>query len=172
MKVCGFFGPSGAGKTTLIEGVIAELRAAGQRVSYVKHAHHGFEIDVPGKDSHRARSAGAFEVLVASPTRLAKVTEFGGVARFTVHQLLDELVDCDWALVEGFKDADIHRVEVLKPGADWAPVYPEDPFVVALVAPGRETLPEPTLREVFAPGDAAAVARYLLDHGERFERRI
>lgn len=171
MKACGFFGASGAGKTTLIEALIRELASRGLRVSYVKHASGGFDIDEPGKDSHRGRAAGAFETLVAAPTRLAKVREFGGEISFTVHQLLDELVECDWALVEGFHGADLMRIEVLRPGLEWTPVYPDDPFVVALVAPSREALPEPTLREVFAPGDAAALADHLVAHGDRFERR-
>lgn len=171
MKACGFFGASGAGKTTLIEALIRELASRGLRVSYVKHASCGFDIDVPGKDSHRGRAAGAFETLAAGPTRLAKVREFGGEVSFTVHQLLDELVECDWALVEGFHAADLMRIEVLRPGLAWTPVYPEDPFVAAIVAPSREALPEPTLREVFAPDAVAALADHLLAHGDRFERR-
>jgi molybdopterin-guanine dinucleotide biosynthesis protein B len=170
MKACGFFGASGAGKTTLIEALIPELRARGLRVGYVKHAHHGFEIDVPGKDSFRGRAAGAFETVIAGPGRVAKVTEFDPAVGFTVHQLLDELVACDWALVEGFGAADLMRIEVIRPGLAWTPVYPDDPFVAAIVAPSRESLPEPTLREVFAPGAASALADYLLAHGERFER--
>ena len=167
MKVCGFSGPSGAGKTTLMEGVIHNLKAAGQRVSVVKHAHKGFDIDTPGKDSWRHRQAGAFEVVVASSHRLAKVREFEAEAEFTVHQLLAELVVCDWALVEGFKHADLLRVEVLQPGKPAA--YPSDPYVVAVVCDDASQLPEPTARPVFTRADAAGLARYLQEQAERFE---
>src|SRR5262245_21299797 len=76
MKVIGFSGWSGSGKTTLVEQLVARLRLAGQRVSLVKHAHHDFDIDQPGKDSWRHRQAGAFEVVIASDRRLAKIREY------------------------------------------------------------------------------------------------
>jgi molybdopterin-guanine dinucleotide biosynthesis protein B len=94
MKVIGFSGYSGSGKTTLVEQLIVRLRLAGQRVSVVKHAHHDFDIDHPGKDSHRHREAGAFEVVIASDRRLAKIREFEVRADPTVHQLIAELYEC------------------------------------------------------------------------------
>lgn len=166
MKVCGFFGPSGVGKTTLMEGVIRELKATGQRVSVVKHAHKGFEIDAPGKDSWRHRQAGAFEVVVASGQRLAKVREFEAAAQINVHQLLAELVPCDWALVEGFRNADLLRIELWREGD--APAYPDDPFVIAVVSVDGK-VPVPTLLPVFRQGDAAGVALYLLAQTKRLE---
>jgi molybdopterin-guanine dinucleotide biosynthesis protein B len=167
MKVCGFSGPSGVGKTTLMEGVIRELKAAGQRVSVVKHAHQGFDIDTPGKDSWRHRQAGAFEVVVASAHRLAKLREFDVETEITVHQLLDELVGCDWALVEGFKHADLLKVELWQSGMPAA--YPSDPYVVAVISDDAALLPEPTARPVFARDDVVGVASYLLSQAQRFE---
>jgi molybdopterin-guanine dinucleotide biosynthesis protein B len=169
MKVCGFIGASGVGKTTLIEGVIRELKALGARVSVVKHAHKGFDIDTPGKDSHRVREAGAFEVMLACDRRLALLREYELPAEPSVHQLLAELVDCDWVLVEGFKHADIPKVELWREGSNLIPLYPADPFVFALVTDRPERLPEPTQRPVFAMSDAVAVADYLRDHADRFE---
>lgn len=166
MKACGFSGPSGAGKTTLMEGVIRALKAAGQRVSVVKHAHKGFDIDTPGKDSWRHRQAGAFEVVVASGHRLAKVREFDAPVELNVHQLLAELVECDWALVEGFKHADLLRIELCQDGTP--PLYPEDPFVLAVCCASAEP-PEPTMRPVFQRDDAAGVAAFLLHNADRFE---
>src|SRR5205809_6296636 len=87
MKVIGFSGYSGSGKTTLVEQLIARLRLAGQRVSVVKHAHHSFDIDQPGKDSWRHRQAGAFEVVIASDRRLAKIRECEVQADPSVPQL-------------------------------------------------------------------------------------
>ena len=112
VKVVGFSGFSGSGKTTLVEQLIGRFKLAGQRVSVVKHAHHDFDIDQPGKDSWRHRQAGAFEIVIASNRRLAKIREFEVRADPTVHQLLAELVECDWALVEGFKHADLLKIEV------------------------------------------------------------
>ena len=104
MKVACFAGYSNSGKTTLIEQVIPLLRQQGLRVSVVKHAHHRFDIDHPGKDSHRHREAGAFEVVIASDRRLALVREFEQPAQLTVHQMLAELyAGGDWLLIEGFK---------------------------------------------------------------------
>ena len=105
MKVIGFRGYSGSGKTTLVEQLVAGLKAHGQRVSVVKHAHHAFDIDQEGKDSWRHRQAGAFEVVIASDRRLAKIREFETRADPTVHDLIAELSACDWVLVEGFKRA-------------------------------------------------------------------
>jgi molybdopterin-guanine dinucleotide biosynthesis adapter protein len=118
MKVIGFCGWSGSGKTTLIEGVIAALKAAGQRVSVVKHAHHRFDIDHEGKDSWRHRKAGAFEVLVASSKRLALMREYEDEVEHDVHQLIAELAPvADWVLIEGFKHADLLKIEVWRQAA-------------------------------------------------------
>ena len=167
MKVCGFFGASGAGKTTLMLGVIRELKAAGQRVSVIKHTHHGFDIDRPGKDSYRHREAGAFEVLIASNQRLALLREYEVEGRPTIHQLLAEMADVDWVLVEGFGAADILRVEVWRDSLDKTIVYPDDPFVVAIATDKPDALPEPTMRPVFGLADAAGVARHLLETADR-----
>ncbi len=167
MKVCGFFGASGAGKTTLMLGVIRELKAAGQRVSVIKHTHHGFDIDRPGKDSYRHREAGAFEVLIASNQRLALLREYEVEGRPTIHQLLAEMADVDWVLVEGFGAADILRVEVWRDSLDKAIVYPDDPFVVAIATDKPDALPEATLRPVFGLDDAPGVARHLLATADR-----
>ena len=128
MKVIGFSGYSGSGKTTLVEQLIARLRLAGQRVSVVKHAHHDFDIDHPGKDSWRHRQAGAFEIVIASDRRLAKIREYEVQRDPTVHQLIAELVDCDWVLVEGFKHADLLKIEVWRAETGKPAQYPHDPF--------------------------------------------
>lgn len=171
MKVVGFCGPSGVGKTTLIESVVAELKRAGQRVSVVKHAHVGFELDRPGKDSHRFREAGAFEVLVASPRRMALLREYGTELDVGVHDLLAELIEVDWVLVEGFKHADIMKVEVWRDDVAArrgdTPLYPDDPFVVAVATDRPDALPAPTLRPVVPLGDPAALLAALQAAGDR-----
>ena len=112
MNVVGFAGFSGSGKTTLVEQLIPALRLRGLRVSVIKHAHHSFDIDHPGKDTWRHREAGAFEVLIASGTRLAKMREYEVPGQPSVHQLIAEMVECDWLLVEGFKHASLPKIEV------------------------------------------------------------
>lgn len=169
MKVVGFSGYSGSGKTTLIEQLIGQMKAAGQRVSVVKHAHHAFDIDVPGKDSWRHRQAGAFEVVVASNRRLAKIREYELPADPTVHQLLAELVECDWALVEGFKHGDLLKIEVWRAATGERAHYPDDPFVVAVATDEPQRLPVPTSLPVFRLDDVQALTDFLLQNAPRYE---
>ncbi|MDI3381106.1 molybdopterin-guanine dinucleotide biosynthesis protein B [Xenophilus aerolatus] len=174
MKVIAFAGYSGAGKTTLVERLIPELKRHGLRVSVVKHAHHKFDIDHPGKDTYRHREAGAFEVVVASDKRLALMREFERPAELKVHHLIAELYDgVDWVLIEGFKHSDLHKIEVMRtvePGQAARPVlYPDDPFICAIATDSAAKLPEPTGLPVFDLDDAAGVAQWLMANGERFD---
>ncbi len=168
MNVVGFCGPSGVGKTTLIERLIMELKRRGQRVSVIKHAHKNFDIDYPGKDSHRHRQAGAFEVLIASGQRLAKMREYEVEGHPTVHQLIAELVDCDWVLIEGFKHAAICKIEVWRAALGQLPGYVEDPFIVAIATDTPQSLPVATQRPVFDMADALQLTAFLLDNTKRF----
>lgn len=170
MKVVGFAGYSGSGKTHLVERLIPALRMRGLRVSVVKHAHHDFDIDHPGKDTYRHREAGAFEVVVASDRRLALMREFEQPARLSVHHLLAELYDgVDWVLVEGFKDSNLLKVEIWRPDAGKPARYPDDDFIVAIATDAPDRLPEPTLRPVLDLNDADGVAQWLVDNGHRFD---
>lgn len=172
MKVIGFCGWSGSGKTTLIERLIGELKAAGQRVSVIKHAHHRFDVDHEGKDSWRHRKAGAFEVIVASSRRLALMREHEVEHEVGVHELIAELSPvADWVIVEGFKHADLPKIEVWRQGVGDAPLYPADPYVVAVATDRPDALPSPTGLPVFALDDAAGVARWLLDNASRHDYR-
>ena len=169
MKVIGFCGYSGSGKTTLVEQLIARMRLASQRVSVVKHAHHAFDIDHEGKDSWRHREAGAFEVVIASDRRLAKIREYEVHAEPSVHQLIAELYDCDWVLVEGFKHADLLKIEVWRAAAGKPVQYPSDPYVVAISTDTPNQLPEPTGLPLLDLNDPDAVAEFLLGNAERYE---
>jgi molybdopterin-guanine dinucleotide biosynthesis adapter protein len=170
MKVVGFAGYSGSGKTTLVERLIPALKLRGLRVSVVKHAHHSFDVDHPGKDSFRHREAGAFEVVVASNRRLALIREFEQEARLSVHQLIAELYDgVDWVLVEGFKESNLLKVEVWRPASGQPVRYLDDAFVVAIATDGPQQLPHETLRPVLDLNDPEAVAQWLVDNGDRFD---
>lgn len=170
MKVIALSGESGAGKTTLLEKLLPALRAQGQRVSVVKHAHHRFEPDQPGKDTWRMRQAGAFEVVAASDRRLMLLREFEQPAQLSVHHLLAELWDgVDWALVEGYKDSNLLKLEVWRAAAGKPARYMEDDLIVAIATDSPAQLPYETLRPVLDLNDPDAVARWLLDNGDRFD---
>jgi molybdopterin-guanine dinucleotide biosynthesis protein B len=177
VNVIGLCGASGSGKTTLGEGLIRALKAQGCRVSVIKHAHKHFDIDRPGKDSHRHREAGAFEVLVANGHRLALMREFEVEADLSVHQLIAELSDLGalgvehWVIVEGFKHADLHKVEVWR-AAHGAPVaYPNDPFVVAIARPAADAVPHSTALPLLDLDDPASVADFLRSDPQRYGYR-
>ena len=169
MKVVGFCGPSGVGKTTLIEGVIAAFKSHGLRVSVIKHAHKRFDIDQPGKDSHRLREAGATEVLIASSQRLALLREFDSDGLPSVHQLLAELSPADWVLVEGYKHADLPKVEVWRAALGQAPLYPDDPFVTLIATDAPQALPLATGLPVLDMAAPAALAAHLLQSAARYD---
>ena len=172
MKVVGFAGYSGSGKTTLVERLIPVLRLQGLRVSVVKHAHHRFDIDHPGKDTYRHREAGAFEVVIASNRRLALLREFEQETQLSVHQLLAELYEgVDWVLVEGFKDSDLLKIEVWRASANKPARYPDDDFIVALATDSPQALPQPTLRPLLDLNDPEAIAQWLVSNQARFDYR-
>ncbi len=169
MNVCGFAGYSGSGKTTLVESLIGEFRLRGLSVSVIKHAHEGFDLDRPGKDSWRHREAGAYEVLLASRRRLALLREWQLDDEPRVQDLIPELGEVDWALVEGFKFASIPKLEVWRAATGRPVIYAEDPFVVAIVTDSPDALPVPTARAILDLNRPAAVADYLLAQRQRFE---
>ncbi|MBW4092366.1 MAG: molybdopterin-guanine dinucleotide biosynthesis protein B [Proteobacteria bacterium] len=159
MNVLGVVGWSGSGKTTLIERVLPLLRAAGWRVSTVKHAHHGFDMDRPGKDSYRHRAAGAQETLVVSGTRWALLHEEAGPTP-ALPALLARLEPVDLVLVEGFKTHPFPKLEVFRPSLGKPPIWPGEQDVVALAvdAPPPEAPGRPPL---LALDDPAAVAGWM-----------
>jgi molybdopterin-guanine dinucleotide biosynthesis protein B len=170
MKVVGFAGFSGSGKTMLVERVIPALKLRGLRVSVVKHAHHKFDIDHPGKDSWRHREAGAFEVVIASDRRLALMREFEQPAQLSVHQLLAEVWDgVDWVLVEGFKDSSLPKIEVWRADAAKPALYPRDEFIVGVATDSPGRLPQATLLPVLDLNDPDALAQWLVENGDRFD---
>ena len=134
MRVIGLAGWSGSGKTTLLKKLIPVLIARGRSVSTVKHAHHEFDIDKPGKDSHEHRLAGAREVLVSSARRWALMHELRNETEQTLGEIVAHLAPVDFVIVEGFKTEphpkiEVHRSEVGKPL-----LYPHDPNILAIAS--------------------------------------
>jgi len=133
-NVVGIVGTSGSGKTTLLELLVAQLAAQGLRVNVIKHSHHDLELEPPRKDSARLRMAGAAEVMVASPFRFAIIQELRGAPEPTLDEQLARLAPADLTLVEGFKSYPFDKLEVYRPDAGRAPLYPADPNIVAVAS--------------------------------------
>ena len=160
MKVIGIAGFSGSGKTTLIEKVIPVLVGAGLRVSLVKHAHHEFDVDQPGKDSYRHRHAGCTEVLVSSSNRWALMHELRGAGEPALAEQLTHLSPCDVVIVEGYKREPIPKVEVHRREAQAPLLFPKDANVVAVATdePLDTKLPQLPI------DDPEAVARFIVHY--------
>lgn len=134
MKVIGLAGWSGAGKTTLLARLIPHFIAGGLRVSTIKHAHHAFDVDVPGKDSWVHRQAGASEVLVSSSQRFALMRELRGAPEPTLPELLSRLAPVDLVVVEGFKRDPHRKIEVHRAANGKSLLFPGDPAIVGIAS--------------------------------------
>ncbi len=166
MRVFGFAGWSGSGKTTLIEHVVPRLVANGLTISLVKHAHHSFDFDHPGKDSYRHRHAGCSEVLITSSTRWALMHELRGEPELTLGQALARLSPCDLALVEGYKTFPIPKLEVWRAEVGKPLLHPCDAHILAIATDSREALPlgTDTGLPIFTLSDFDAVATFIAAH--------
>jgi molybdopterin-guanine dinucleotide biosynthesis protein B len=160
MRAIGLAGWSGAGKTTLIVRLIPELNRRGLSVSTIKHAHHDFDVDRPGKDSYAHRAAGAREVLVASEKRLALMRELRGAPEPSLADLLRMLDPVDLILVEGFKRDPLPKIEVYREANSKPPLYPQDRNIVALISDRK---PEASLPHA-SIDDPVAAADLVLTH--------
>jgi molybdopterin-guanine dinucleotide biosynthesis protein B len=133
-KVLGVVGWSGSGKTTLITRLIPVLTGRGMRIATLKHAHHAFDVDQPGKDSYEHRKAGASEVIVSSARRWAQMHEVGNGPEATMAELLQRLSPCDIVLIEGFKTEQHPKLEVFRKSAEKTPLHPEDKHIIAIAS--------------------------------------
>jgi molybdopterin-guanine dinucleotide biosynthesis protein B len=134
MRIIGLAGWSGSGKTTLVTKLIPRLIARGLRVSTLKHAHHGFDLDQPGKDSFMHRTAGASEVIVSSARRWAILHELRDEAEWTLPALLGKMSPVDLVLVEGFKRDPFPKLEIHRVANGKPLIHLEDPHIVAIAA--------------------------------------
>ena len=166
MKVFGIAGYSGSGKTTLLEKLIPQFTARGLRVSVIKHAHHGFDIDRPGKDSYRHREAGASEVLLSCNDRWALMHERRDGSDVTLDELLARLAPCDLVLVEGFKQEPIPKLEVYRPENGKPPLFPGRSDIVAVASNVALATSLPRL----ALDDVAAIADFVMNTLQLQER--
>ena len=160
MKTFGFAGWSGSGKTTLIEKLIPRFAKRGLRVSLIKHAHHTFDVDHPGKDSYRHRQAGAAEILVTSSRRWVLMHELRGAHEPSFEEQLKHFSPCDLLLVEGFKFAPIPKLEVWRAETGEALLHPNDEHIIALASDAKVE----TVLPVFDLNDDAAIAGFILEY--------
>jgi molybdopterin-guanine dinucleotide biosynthesis protein B len=167
--VLGIAGWSGSGKTTLITKLIPLLAGRGVRVATLKHAHHAFDVDQPGKDSYEHRKAGACEVIVSSARRWVQMHEVGAGAEATLAQLLARISPCDLVLVEGFKTERHPKMEVFRRAVGKTPLHPEDRRIVAIVS--DENFPGAGIPCVDI-NDIEAVAEMVLARAEPLEKVI
>jgi len=173
MRLFGLAAWSGSGKTTLLARLLPELIARGHSVSTVKHAHHAFDLDQPGKDSFRHREAGATEVLITSSTRWALQHELRGAAEPDLETLIAHMSPVDLLLVEGFKRHKHPKLELLRPSLGKEPLYPGDPLIRAiyavepLPAPLRASIPLP----IYEAEDIAGIADLVIAAAAPFERQ-
>jgi molybdopterin-guanine dinucleotide biosynthesis protein B len=159
MKIFGFAGWSGSGKTTLIEQVIPRFVRAGLKVSLIKHAHHRFDVDHPGKDSFRHREAGCSEVLVTSGQRWALMHEARGESEATLEEQIARMSPCDLLLIEGYKYYALPKLEIFRAANGKPLLHPEDTNIVALATdtPVQSHLPQ------FGLEDYDAIAAFVLE---------
>ncbi|MDB5811280.1 MAG: molybdopterin-guanine dinucleotide biosynthesis protein [Betaproteobacteria bacterium] len=159
MKIFGIAGYSGSGKTTLIEKLIPLFTARGLKVSLLKHAHHTFDVDQPGKDSHRHRHAGCQEVLVSSSRRWALMHELRGAHEPTLQELVGHISPCDLLLIEGFKHEAIPKLEVYRSVVGESLLHPQDAHIVAVASDQKveTSLPQ------FDLNDAKAIAAFIIE---------
>ena len=160
MKTFGFAGWSGSGKTTLIEKLIPLLVKRGLRVSLIKHAHHTFDVDHAGKDSHRHRQAGATEVLVTSSRRWVLMHELRGEKEASFDDQVKHLSPCDLLFVEGFKFAPIPKLEVWRAETGEGLLHPNDPHIVAVASDAKLDTKLPLLDL----NDHAGIAEFVVNH--------
>lgn len=169
--VLGVCGSSGSGKTRLAQRLILSLSGAGAgyKVSVVKHAHHDVDVDTPGKDSWVLRKAGAFETMLISSRRWMLIRELEQeLPDPDIHAILAEIKPCDWAIVEGFKHADLNKIEVWRACVGKPPIYPDDSFVKAVITDDPLSLPVPTKLPVFSADDVQGLVDWLITNAELF----
>jgi len=160
MQVFGFAGWSGSGKTTLIEQLIPRFVSQGVIVSLVKHAHHEFDIDRPGKDSYRHREAGCQEVMITSAVRWALIHELRGDRELTLADAIARLSPCDLVLVEGFKTSTIPKLEVYRESIGKPLLHPGDTHIAGIASDGPIAIALPT----FALDDIEGISAFILAH--------
>ncbi len=162
LPVLGFAAFSGTGKTSLLIELIPILKRRGLKIGVIKHSHHDFEIDYPGKDSFRLRKSGATPVMIASPFRRVVITEFAEPVELDLHQHLAAFPadNLDLLLVEGFRNDDFAKIELHRPSLSKPLLYPDDPNIIAVAS--DTPLPTPAHVANLDLNHPAAIADFIV----------
>lgn len=162
--ILGFAAFSGTGKTSLLTRLIPQLKQRGLTIGVIKHSHHDFEIDYPGKDSYQLRSAGATPVMVVSPYRRALITEFHPKQEISLREQLIEFpkTGLDLILVEGFRHERFTKIELHRPSLGKALLYPNDADIIAIAS--DELLDTPADLPCLDLNNPAAIAEFIFHH--------
>ena len=164
IPILGFSAYSGTGKTTLLRQIIPQLKQRGLRVSVIKHAHHDFDLDFPGKDSYELRKSGADQTVICTMTRMAMITEFSHPKEEPELQQLIESLDssrADIVLVEGYKDIHFPKIELHRTALGKPYLYPHDDSVIAIACDAQP--PDTASIPVLDINDIDAIARFIYD---------
>jgi len=164
IPIIGFAAYSGTGKTTLLVNLLPLLAARNLRVGVIKHAHHSFEIDQPGKDSYELRKAGAQQMLIGSDQRWALMVETNKNEKNSLYNHIKhmDVENLDLILVEGFKPEAIPKIELVRPSLGKPPFYPEDKSIIAVAT--DESLPIPTTLPIFDLNSPAPIAEFIIEY--------
>lgn len=160
-RVFGVTGNAGQGKTSLVEDVIAQLILEGLSVSAIKHAHDGFDMDIPGKDSYRMRDAGCSEVMLVGDARWALMREYRNRPEPELEALVARMAPVDIVIVEGFRNSSIPKIEVFRPALGREPRWPGNPTIVAVATDAAVKASIPVLDLNDSAGVAAFIRRYV-----------
>lgn len=160
MQIFGIVAKSGSGKTTLIERLLPKLMERGLSVSTIKHTHHAFDMDKPGKDSFRHREAGAKEVVLASKSRFAILHEMRTEPEPEIEELLTQMTPVDLVLVEGFKRHPHPKIEIFRSSLEKEPLWPQDPHILAVASDGPL---EGCSRRLLDLNDTEAIMHFILE---------
>ncbi|MEE8365056.1 MAG: molybdopterin-guanine dinucleotide biosynthesis protein B [Gammaproteobacteria bacterium] len=162
LPVVGFSAYSGTGKTTLLTGVIPQLKSRGLKVAVIKHAHHHFDLDQPGKDSYELRKAGADQTVICTHTRMAVISEFDGPAEEpSLEQIIESLnpAKADLVLVEGYKHLEFAKIELHRKALGKPYLYPDDPAIIAIACDATPS--HPTTIPVLDINDPKRIAEFI-----------
>lgn len=169
MYVLGICGVSGSGKTRLAQQLVRLFTENGHKVSVVKHAHHDVDVDKPGKDSWVLRKAGAYETMLISSKRWMLIRELEEENHEpNIHEVIATIKPCDWLIIEGFKHADLNKIEVWRACVDKPAVYLKDDFVKAVITDDVGTLSAQTVLPVLSADDISEVFDWVIEHQALF----
>lgn len=173
VRVFGFAGWSGSGKTTLIEKIVPQIAARGMKVSLIKHAHHGFDLDRPGKDSYRHREAGCSEVLIMARERWALLHESRGEPEMMLEEALARMSPCDLVLIEGYKAYSVPKLEVHRVAVGKPLLCPGDENIVGIATDAIASTPLAGWSENlprFDIDNTASIAEFVLNSAKEVTR--